>query len=275
MRRTLGPGEPVVTIHLSSDETVALPMEEYLVGVIAGEISPRNDMEALKAMAVAARTFAWERMERDVELCATVHCQVWLSPEERFERWGDQTETYTRRIAEAVEATMGELITYEGQVIQATYHGSCGGQTEESKFVWGWDIPYLQSVACIEEPTVREKRFSFDELDAFLGTSLALMSEDRRSEAIAVLATTDSGRAQSVRVGDSEMAGTSFRSVLGLSSTNVDFDWSDEGLLIKTVGNGHAVGMCQTGAAMMAKEGYGYREILGHYYRGIELVKVY
>ncbi|KAB2953797.1 stage II sporulation protein D [Heliorestis acidaminivorans] len=275
MRRSLGPGEPMVTIHVSADEIVTLPMEEYLIGVIAGEISPRNDMEALKAMAVAARTFSWDRMERGIDLCATVHCQVWLSPEQRLERWGDQTAEYTARIASAVDATTGQLITYEGHVIQATYHGSCGGHTEEAKNVWGWDIPYLQSVACIEEPSTREQRFTYDELDSRLGTSLATMSPHNRTEAISVLATTNTGRAQSIRIGNEEIAGTNFRSILGLSSTNVELDWQDNELLIKTVGNGHAVGMCQTGAALMAQEGHSYQEILQHYYQNTTITKAY
>lgn len=272
--------EPIVRLQLESSTTLELGMEEYLIGVLAGEISPLSPPEALKAMAVAARTFAWQRMERGEPLCVTVHCQVWLSPEERAQRWGPlKTPLYTWRIRQAIQETKGELLFYRGKAIQAQYHASCGtGRTESAKEVWGRDIPYLQSVACIEgttQPSPREARFSPGELDKRLGSSVAAMAPQARSKALQVVEKTPSGRAKTVKVGQVEVEGTQFRTALGLPSTNIQLSWRGNELLVQTRGHGHAVGLCQTGTKLMAESGSSYDQILYHYYPGTYIRAAY
>ncbi|ABZ83464.1 stage ii sporulation protein d [Heliomicrobium modesticaldum Ice1] len=267
---------PEVTVRTEQDTLLRMPMEEYLVGVLAGEMMPQDPPEALKAMAVAARSFAWLRVERGERLCATVHCQVWLSPEERLRRWGAlQTPRFTERLLSAVAATRGQMLLYGNKVIDATYHASCGGRTESAAAVWGREIPYLQSVSCPEKADLREARFTPGELDARLGTTLATMGAKERRNAVEVVDKTETGRVKRVRVAGEEIEGTRFRSALGLASTDLRLNWDGSGLRVETRGHGHAVGLCQAGAVAMAEKGDCYERILSHYYPGTRLETLY
>ncbi|MBM7866574.1 stage II sporulation protein D [Heliobacterium gestii] len=267
---------PEVTVRTEQDQVLSMPMEEYLVGVLAGEMQPQDPPEALKAMAVAARSFAWLRVERGETLCATVHCQVWLSPEQRLQRWGAvKTPQFTEQLLSVVTATRGQMALYGNKVIDATYHASCGGRTESAAAVWGREIPYLQSVSCPEKPDLREARFTLGELDARLGTTLAAMAAKSRRNAVEVVDRTETGRVKHVRVAGEEMEGTRFRSALGLASTDLRLNWDGGGLRVETRGHGHAVGLCQAGAVSMAEKGEPYDAILRHYYPGTRLETLY
>ncbi|MZP30779.1 stage II sporulation protein D [Heliobacterium undosum] len=277
LRLRLSPAAgPEVTVRTEQDQMIRMPMEEYLVGVLAGEMQPQDPPEALKAMAVAARSFAWLRVERGETLCATVHCQVWLSPEQRLQRWGAlNTPRFTEQILSAVAATRGQMLLYKNKVIDATYHASCGGRTESAAAVWGREIPYLQSVSCPEKPELREARFTPGELDARLGTALAAMASKLRRNAVEVVDRTETGRVKRVRVAGEEIEGTRFRNALGLASTDLRLNWDGSGLRVETRGHGHAVGLCQAGAVAMGEKGDRYVGILGHYYPGTRLETLY
>ncbi|MTV49588.1 stage II sporulation protein D [Heliobacillus mobilis] len=266
---------PKIKLQLKDGKVYDIPMEEYLAGVLSGEMSPLDPPEALKAMAVAARSYAWYHALKGEPICTTVHCQVWLSSEEREQRWGQKTQLYTWRIEQAVKATQGQFLLYHNQVIDATYHAACGGHTESAADVWGTDILYLQSVSCPEKPVVKEARFTPEELDAKFGTALATMSPKDRAKALQVADKTAGGRAKTIRIGRTDLEGTKFRSLLGLSSTDLQMEWDKDQLRIQTRGYGHAVGLCQTGDITMAEEGKNYEEILAHYYPETELKKMY
>ncbi|MDD2421350.1 MAG: stage II sporulation protein D [Heliobacteriaceae bacterium] len=271
--------EPQVRLELAGETVAELAMEEYLVGVLAGEMSPLSPEEALKAQAVAARTFARHRQQAGQPLCPTVNSQVWRSPAERLERWGaDATPRYTARLVAAVNATRGEVLVFEEQIVQAQYHASCGGRTEAAAAVWGGDRPYLQSVTCPEAQTPgapAETRFRPADLDERFGTAIAALAPQVRPGAVQVVEKTATGRAQKVKIGREEIAGTRFRAALGLPSTDLTLAWQGPDLLVETRGRGHAVGMCQAGAKLLAEAGSTYDQILAHYYPGVTIRRDY
>ncbi|MBC9786629.1 stage II sporulation protein D [Heliobacterium chlorum] len=264
-----------IPLQLKDGKVIEIPMEEYLVGVLAGEMSPLDPLEALKAMAVAARSYAWHRTSNGDPICTTIHCQVWLSPEERQERWGQKTSDYTGLIKQAVKDTQGQFLVYDNDVILATYSDSCGGHTESAADEWGSDIPYLRSVTCPEKPVIKDILFSPDELDAKLGTTLSAMKPRERIKAVQITDKTSSGRTKTVQIGLTEVKGSRLRAALGLPSTDMKINWNHNEIEIETRGNGHAVGMCQSGDITMAIGGKSYDEILAHYYPGTQLNRMY
>ncbi|WP_192868243.1 stage II sporulation protein D [Calderihabitans maritimus] len=289
-------GEIPVTVKLhDSGKIVTMPLEKYLIGVVAAEMPARFEIEALKAQAVAARTYALKKIElrrrgavtssmhKDADLCTNpIHCQGWLSDKEMKDKWGLWRYLYYRRkIARAVEATKGIVITYKGRLIDPVYHSTSGGRTENSEEVWKFKIPYLRSVVCKwdkDAPKYRTKQvYSLHELDRRLGTDVAALPaaawKDQRRPVMKVEKFTSSGRVKLLRVGNKLFSGTEVRRLLGLNSTN--FSWQVEGdqIIFTVTGNGHGVGMCQYGANGLAREGKNYQYILTYYYTGVKLEK--
>lgn len=272
------PKEPLLLVyHHQWDEVMELPLEEYLRGVVAGEMPASFPMEALKAQAVVARTYAFSKfykpMDDGVHITtdSTIH-QCWLSTKDLFLRWGPKDfipNLY--RIAAAVEATRGEVLIYQGQLIDALYHANAGGWTEDPIYLWEGTRPYLKSVPSPwDEQAPRFNQtfyFSLRELQEKLGLTLSSLQD------VQVLNRSPSGRVQEIRVAGVGMKGSEFRFYLGLPSTL--FTLLNEGstLKIKTRGHGHGVGMSQYGAQGMAQAGYQYGEILSYYYQGVLLWK--
>ncbi len=251
-----------------------LDVEEYLRGVVASEIPHDWEQQALKAQAVASRTFALyqKRMSgsRPYHLVSTVGGQVY-----------DGRSGERREADRAVRDTEGEVITYDGEIIPAFYHSSCGGHTESAFELWGLDVPYLQGVDCecqrISRYGVWEKRFSAAQIATALGKIGYRM--DGLSEA-AIDGITPAGRVKQVVLrhagGSLSLAAERFRSALGTTSIpSVFFELEVQGgeLVISGRGMGHGVGLCQWGAQEMALRGYDYQSILAYYYPGTRLEK--
>lgn len=245
-------------------------LEEYLMGIINHEISSAWSMEAVKAQAVAARTYAYEKLKsrnaQSYHLQATVIDQVY---------GGSGTED-SRAIA-AVNETRGEVLFYGDEVAQALFHSSCGGHTEAAEEVWGRDYPYLSGVEdpyCTEAPNFFWiYQSSFDNIAGLFSRAGHPPSRD-----FSIAGRTDSGRVASVYYGKTEVSGNELRKILGygkLKSTLFDARQEDDGLVFSGSGSGHGVGMCQWGAKGMAEEGFRYSEILDFYYKGTEFKKVY
>jgi len=245
-------------------------MEEYLMGIINHEISSAWSIEAVKAQAVAARTYAYDKLKtrsaQPYHLQATVMDQVY---------GGSGTEDL-RAIA-AVNDTRGEVLFYGDELAQALFHSSCGGHTEAAEAVWGKDYPYLRGVEdpyCTEAPNYFWiYQSSFDSIAELF--SRAGHSPSRK---LSISGRTDSGRVESVYYGKTKVSGNELRKILGygdLKSTLFDLRTEGDVLLFSGSGSGHGVGMCQWGAKGMAEEGFRYDEILEFYYRGTDLKKVY
>lgn len=269
-------GQQTVDVKIGS-KLQKMPIDEYIKGVVAAEMPADFKLEALKAQAVAARTYALYQQERKGSLTTDFQTdQAWLSKEELRKRWGFfQSFKLWRKVSQAVEETKGEVLVYGGKPIFAAYHSTCGGHTEDAKVVWGSSLPYLQSVSCKycrESPRYRQELdFSAHDLAVATGVDLSAQVVSTGSGALAIIKKSKAGRVERVRVGERELLGTDFRKMLGLRSTN--FQVQNKGTRIKltVVGNGHGVGMCQYGCQGLAEEGKTYRQILSHYYQGAKL----
>jgi len=275
-------------------EIRVLPLEEYVAGVVAGEMPAEFEPEALKAQAVAARTYTLKKMEEareksdekhpNADVCSDpTHCQAWIPQDALRQRYGWwRASRYQKKIREAVEATRNLVLTYQGQLIVPVYHSNSGGRTESAEAVWGYDLPYLRSVPSPwdrEAPRFRNTvTWSLAEIDQKLGVNLSALPAAAltppKGQAIKVEEYTPTGRIKTIKIGDKTFKATDLRRLLNLTST--DFTWRVEGdrITFISVGNGHGVGMSQYGANGMAKEGRNFMDILYHYYPGVKLEKI-
>ncbi len=267
-----------IILHDDNDNVLvvnSLPLEEYLYGVLPSEISPAWPMETLKAQAVAARTFALyyrlKSKDKRYDLDNTVNSQVYngMNIESKFTN-------------EAVNATAGVVITYEGNIVEAFFHANSGGRTADSSEVWGGKLGYLKSVPdeyCSKGNHYRwETRLTADKMREILekcgiqvGIPISFSVESR----------TPSGRVDIMKVdgdkGSAKLKAKDFRNKGGVDiirSTNFDIiNDTDGGFTIKGMGWGHGVGLSQDGARGMAEAGYTYRAILSHFYNGVTIKK--
>lgn len=269
--------EETVIQLLSGDRVIKLPLESYLVGVVAAEMPTSFHEEALKAQAVTARTFAMRQMKNSkheqADLCdQSSCCQAWFSPEQLQEKLGDSKILVEEKATLAVSSTKGQVLTYEGKLIDAVYFSCSGGMTESAAAVWGSDIPYLQSVESPGE----------ENAPRYLGEVLVPYEQFReklpKSELpgqpslwFGEIRRTESGGVIHIEIGGIEYSGTEVRALFHLNSTVFDVAVTEEGILFETKGFGHRVGMSQYGANAMAQEGYTYEKILSHYYPGTKL----
>ncbi len=272
-------------------ETVALPMllrsdsgvtqedmDRYLVGVVLAEMPAGFEPEALKAQAVAARTYtrkAWVTGGKhgDGSVCTDPGCcQAYLSEEAYLAQGG--TQEGLEKVRSAVAATSGYVLTYQGELIEATYFSCSGGSTESALAVWGTDYPYLWAVTSPgEENAVHDRdvaTFTTAEFQAALGVTLP----GAPSTWFRDVRFTTGGGVESMTIGEETYTGTQLRSLLGLRSTAFYMETSENTITITTRGYGHRVGMSQYGADAMAVTGSDYAQILAHYYRGAELTRL-
>lgn len=286
-------GVTIAVYFHEEDEIREVALEEYLVGVVAAEMPAAYHEEALKAQAVAARSYILNKQteleknpDRDnghmgAVVCTNyAHCKAWCSDEECREKWGDSFVKYYTKIASAVAATSGEVMLYDSQPICAVFHAMSSGMTEDSENVWGGELPYLRSVESpgdleadnfITTVTVPDKELKAKLMEADLGIDFS----GHPSEWVTMVNLTDAGNVDTVKIGGVLVPGKKFRSLFSLRSTSFSLSYnSDDKLFTFTVkGYGHDVGMSQTGANYYAKNGMSYRDILTHYYTGVEFGK--
>lgn len=274
------------TINVFNHHTqklMQMDLEEYLVGVVAGEMPASFELEALKAQAVAARTYAYKRIiepdQRVKKLASNAHvvtdhtiCQAWVSDQGLQERWGEQDyKKYKQKIAKAVQETRGIILLYENKPIDPVYHASCGGQkTEDSGEVWQSSYSYLKSVSCSGH---QDKHHNFPTYLSFEQIKKVLNTQS--VENINLLEKTSTGRIKSIKIGDIILTGPELRTKLDLKSTILNWRLEKEGLTFISTGYGHGVGMCQYGANDFATQGKNHLEILQHYYPGISFYNIY
>ena len=266
---------------LVNGEIREIPMEDYLVGVLAGEMPASFEREALKAQAVAARTYtlycAAADKHGEAQICAEPsHCQAWQDEETMRRKWGADWESCAERLRQAVRATAGQVLRYEGELIFAAFHASSAGATEDSGQVWN-PRPYLISVSSPEgidtvPNYVTELRCAaLDFRDALLSAHPDCDFSGGPETWIGPLERDGSGRVTAVSLGGVTVRGTELRQLFSLRSTAFSLEYR-EGLFCFTgTGSGHGVGMSQYGANVMARDGADYRQILAHYYPGTEL----
>ena len=264
---------------LKSDGTdVDMDLDAYLVRVVLGEMPAGFDAEALKAQAVAARTFtrkAWITGGKhgDGSVCTSSRCcQAYITEEQYLA--GGGTEENLEKVRSAVTQTSGEVLTYDGELIEAVYFSCSGGSTEDAAAVWGVAYPYLQSVDSPgeEEAAVYWDRVSFspEEFQSALGVSLSGEADSWFGKTLY----TKGGGVGEMEIGGVRYDGTQLRSLLGLRSTVFSVETEGNVITFTTRGYGHRVGMSQYGAEAMAVAGSRYDEILSHYYPGAVVVKI-
>ena len=292
--RELAAGSMVKFLDVKTGKVTALPLEQYVLGVVAAEMPAEFAEEALKAQAVAARTYTVKRMFRywgkpadihpDAEVCNDpTHCQAWIDDREMKSRWGTMKSLfYLNKIMRAVKDTTGQIITYNNTVIEPVYHGSCGGRgTENSEDVWLTAVPYLRGVDCRQEYKVNEQvyvvKMDWPKLAAKLetaGIQASIGAGATNKPVLQTLQKSTRGRIMEASISGQVVSGRSLRETLGLTSTLIEWQQSGDDLTIKSIGNGHAVGLCQFGANGMALAGSDYKSIISHYYSGVQIQKI-
>ena len=277
-------GEPApdsITV-LTDGGAVTMDMQEYLVGVVAAEMPASFQEEALKAQAVAARTYAMYcalgQKHGEAQVCTDYTCcQAWQSDEGLRQKWGGDYDACSQKIRAAVEATAGQYLSYEGQPVFAAFHSSSAGATEDCGQVWN-PSPYLVSVS---SPETAEDVPNFvsivdctplDFRDTLLYAHPEADFTGEESGWIGEVRLDGSGRVASAVLGGVSMKGTELRQLFGLRSTAFCLEYTGESFRFTVTGYGHGVGMSQYGANVMAREGGTYTGILAHYYPGTVLV---
>ena len=248
-------------------------LENYIIGVVGAEMPASFDKEALKAQAVASRTYAIYKMNhsnREYDVVTDISNQSYQSVDELKSKWGDDFDFYYNKIKEAVLNTKDEVMTYNNEVIIAYYFAMSNGYTEDSSLVFNEEKPYLQSAdSSWENDNLKNfsvtKNYELDDFKSIFNlTGSIAVSDIKRS---------NTNRVISLKINNQEYSGTEIRKKLGLRSTDFDIKVEDS-VEITTRGYGHGVGLSQYGANLMAKDGYNYEEILKHYYKGINISKI-
>lgn len=270
-----------------------MDLEEYVRGVVAAEMPAEFGLEALKAQAVAARTYAYTRMKefggkgcsnhQDADICTdSTHCQEWISTEQRLKSWrASDAASLWQKVTEAVKETEGLILTYDlAPVLYPMYFSTSSGKTENSQDIFSSAYPYLKSVASPNEESAPKfyakvtisndefvKKFSESEFKISL-------NKNKLSSLVNILSRTEGGSVKSIKVGAKTLSGSDVRRVLNLNSSNFSMEFKKNEVIISTIGYGHGVGMSQWGANAMSKMGKKYDEILKHYYQGVEIKSI-
>lgn len=276
-----------VTVRVLMDDGTITPMtlHDYLIGVVAAEMPATFEPEALKAQAVAARTYTLYKMKvhpsanhPDADVCTDNSCcSAYIGDEELQQSWGDNYDRYLAKITSAVEDTDGIIALYDSKPILAVFHSSSTAMTEDSANVWSQSVPYLKSVASGETADEVNNYVVTVTIaaDDFYGTIRDSLGGDTSAADLAAAQVTadysPSGRLVTLHLGDAEISGTELRSLFDLRSTAMDIQFSDTEITITTTGYGHGVGLSQYGANDMALKGSTYDEILCWYYTDIRL----
>lgn len=267
--------EKVRVKQTESGNIVEVPLEEYVAGVVAGEMPVTFETEALKAQAVAARSYVLKKIEQnyknDYDVVDTVLNQVYLDDESLKNKWKDKYEERIQKIKKVVLDTKGEYLTYNGKVIEAFFFSTSSGLTENCEEVFVEALPYLRSVDShydeISPVYETEKVINYAEFCNKLGIENVPLN-------INITKTTSTGRIKNITINGVNFTGNQVTQKLGLRSNYFEIKQDNDNIIVTTKGYGHGVGMSQYGANGMAKEGYSYKDILNHYYTNVEISKI-
>ena len=270
---------PNATIRvLKKDNTVEkIDLEEYLIGVVSAEIPVYFEEEAIKAQAVAARTYALKQMQNkkdsNFDVTDDTSTQVYQSDQELRNKWNDKYDEYISKIKKCVKETDGQYLTYNNEIIYAFFFSTSNGKTEDNKNVFGQDLPYLKIV---------DSSFDENETSSFIVTKTFSLSEFYEKLGLSYndylnidnIIYTESNRVKSLSINNTDFSGRNFQKQLSLRSNDFTIKKEGESVVITTKGFGHGVGMSQYGANALAKQNKTYDEILKYYYQGTNIQKL-
>lgn len=265
-----------VRIKKGNNEIITVELEEYIIGVLAGEMPSSFNIEALKAGAVASRSYVLKKMQnndKDYDVVDTVMNQVYLDESKLKEKYGENYKEKIQRIEQAVKITKGEYLSYNDEIVEALFFSTSTGKTENVEEVFNEYLPYLRSVDSSWDSEVspifsETNTFSLNEFYEKLGLPI------KEKLNYQILETTSTGRIKKIKIDDRKFSGSEFAKKLGLKSNYFEIMIFDTNVLITTKGYGHGVGMSQYGAEAMAEKGYKYDEILKYYYQNVEIKKI-
>lgn len=277
----------VKLLHTKTGEVEELELDEYLLGVVSSEMPASFENEALKAQAVVARTYTMYKIlngskHENADICDdSTCCQAWISKEDRLNKWKEEERNSNwAKIENAVYTTKGKIITYNNEPINAFFHSNSGGTTDTATAVWGGtNYPYLQVVETSgedtysqynSEVTVTKEEFvsKIKEYHSDLEIDFSLENQ------IEILGYTEGERIKNIKIGNLELSGVEIRTIFGLKSAKFNINIEGNEIKFTVIGYGHGVGMSQTGADSMAKQGSNYEEIIKHYYTGVEIIDI-
>lgn len=273
-------------LHKKTEEVEEVELDQYLCHVVSAEMPADFEVEALKAQAVVARTYTLYKVgnkkHENADICDdSTCCQAWISKEDRLARWEEsKRESNWQKIEQCVNDTKGKIVTYNNEPINAFFHSNSGGITELPVNVWGGSgLPYLQVVETAGEEGysqyASEIELSNEELIAKLKEKYEDIQIDfANNEDIKILEYTDSNRVKTIKFGNHDISGVEARSLFGLKSTNFEISKQADKIKFTVKGYGHGVGMSQTGADTMAKQGSSYEDIIHHFYKEVEIKEI-
>ena len=263
--------------RMASGNIETIPLEEYIVGVLAGEMPISFDLEALKAQAVASRSYALKRMEyninNDYDVIDSIMNQVYLDNDYLKNAWNNNYIKNINKLRQAVNATIDEYLEYDGKIVDAMFFSTSNGYTEDSGNIFNFDCEYLKSVESPWDETVSsafitKKNISLTEFYQKLSLPY------NKNLNIEIIKRSTTGRILLLKINNQEFKGTDVYNKLSIRSTDFSIQLEGNYVMVTTKGYGHGVGMSQYGALGMAKKGYTYDEILKHYYSNVNLTKL-
>ena len=254
-------------------EAFSMDLEDYVIGVVAGEMPASFSVEALKAQAVASRTFALYKMNsnQNYVLSTTINDQVYLTKEDMQKKWGDDYEYYYNRVKKAVEDTSGEVLTYQGNLASTYYFAISNGYTDDALVVFQEDRDYLVSVDSSWDKNYQSYTSLYTMDKNEFCNKLEICCENIQ---ISQVKRADNHYVREITINDKTFTGIQVFQTLNLKSTDFTITVNNDTVDILTLGFGHGVGMSQYGAQGMANEGYTYEEILTHYYQNTKVMKL-
>lgn len=270
----------ITVMNHSTGISEKMEMREYLIGCVAAEMPAEYHSQALKAQAVACHTYALYTVENNTDGIADItdnpdEHQGYVNQSKRREKWGDNYDAYEQKISAAVDEVLGYYMTCDGETALAVYHSISGGTTCSAKGLWGSDISCLVSVESagdrLSPDYITETVYSDKEFIS-LAKECGVSFDNGEKVSVDEVIKEESGYVTAVIINGDEISVTDFRKAFSLRSGCFDIEY-DEEFVITCRGYGHGVGMSQYGADYMARQGSTWREILSHYYTGIEIEK--
>ena len=284
---------PHIQVYLAKENKIVdINLEEYVRGVVCAEMPAEFNLEALKAQAVAARTYALAHMKeyggtkcsyaKGADICDTVNSQAYMSKEERFSLWKSSAAIgYWNKITDAVNQTEGEILTFNDKLaLEPYYFAVSSGKTENAVDVFASNEPYLKTVSSLGEEAAPNykttNKYSFNEFANIINSNYfkAKLNSKNIKNQVNIQERTSAGSVKKIKLGNVVISGSDFRSIFNLNSANFKITVSNKDIQIDCYGYGHGVGMSQWGAEAMAKAGSSFQQILTHYYQGIKIEKI-